>query len=322
VAYVQVITTGGTIASLPNEKGDVSASLSGDALVEKLGVEGNIKVTSSVTTGSYNFDYSTLFQVAQDVIEALENPEVTGVVLTHGTDTMEETAFYLSLVTSSYQKPVVLTGAQLDASYAFSDGTKNLQDAIYAAQSEKLSTFGALIVFAGFIYSARDVSKIDTNALEAFGASGWGPIGRVDNKKIIASRYMNPAINLEAVIPKPVALVRLGIGMNGTEFEQITDGYPGVVIEAFGRGNAHRSITPEVNRLVDAGIPVMITSRCARGEVLPYYGNGGGKDLVRAGAWFAGDLSGEKARILLGTMLSSGKSWGDMKQMVHEVGHA
>ncbi len=103
MGHVQVITTGGTIASLPHENGDVSATLSGQHLMTQLGIESNVKVTSSVTIGSYTFDYSTLFKIANDVTKALKNPDVTGVVITHGTDTIEETAFYLSLVTNSYQ---------------------------------------------------------------------------------------------------------------------------------------------------------------------------------------------------------------------------
>ncbi len=134
-----------------------------------------------------------------------------------------------------------------------------------------------MVVFAGFIYSARDVRKIDTNALEGFDSPGWGPVGRVDNQKVIASQNVSPSASLEATIPKPVALVRLGIGMDGAEFRRITDSYSGVVIEAFGRGNAHKTIPHEVKRLVDNSIPVIVTSRCIRGEVLPVYGNGGGK---------------------------------------------
>lgn len=316
--YVQLITTGGTIASLPTAKGDVMASLAGEDLLIRLGIKGNIRVKSSVTIGSYNFDFSTLYTVAKDIIEALENPEVKGVVVTHGTDTIEETAYYLSLVTNAYKKPVILTGAQLDPSYPFTDGTKNLQDAIRAANSEKLANFGALVVFAGFVYPARDVRKIDTNALEGFDAPGWGPVARVDNQKVIVLRNIKPTIQLEATIPEPVALIRLGIGMTGKEVKRMTAGYRGVVIEAFGRGNAHHTITDEVKQLVDSGTPVIITSRCIRGEVLPVYGNGGGKDLERAGAWFAGDLAGEKARILLGIMLSLGKTWNEMKEILEK----
>lgn len=322
LTHVQILTTGGTISSLPQENGDVSATLSGEELVNRLGVTGNIKIQSSVTIGSFAFDYETLYAVATDVVKALKSPEVSGVVVTHGTDTMEETAFYLSLVTEQFQKPVVLTGAQLNASYSFSDGTKNLQDAVCAAQSQELAGFGTLIVFAGFVHAARDGRKIDTNALEAFASPGWGPVARVDNQDVIVARHVKELPTLNPAIPESVALIRLGIGINGQDFRKMTNGFSGVVIEAYGRGNAHPTISPEVERLVNQGMPVIITSRCVCGSVLPVYGGGGGKDLKRAGAWFAGDLAGEKARILLGTLLANQKTWDEMEQLVEEVGHS
>lgn len=121
---VKIITTGGTIASLPDENGDVLATMSGDELIAYFGIEKNIAVKNSVKIDSSNFDYDLMLKVASDVIDALEDPEVTGVVVTHGTDTMEESAFYLSLMTYNYNKPVILTGAQFDPSYSFSDGIK------------------------------------------------------------------------------------------------------------------------------------------------------------------------------------------------------
>jgi len=317
--HIRIITTGGTIASLPNENGDVLATLSGQDLVDQLGVIGNIQVTSSVTIGSFAFDYDTLVTVAEDVLEALNDPGVAGVVVTHGTDTLEETAFYLSLVTAPIKKPVIVTGAQLDASYLFSDGIKNLQDAIYAAQSDRLANFGTLVSFAGFLYPARDVRKVDTSALEGFESPSWGPVGRIDNQEVILQREVHPQFSLEPVIPEPVALIRLGIGMTGSEISRMAEGYAGVVIQAFGRGNSHPSIPAEIKQLTDQGIPVIITSRCLSGSVLPVYGNGGGKDLERAGAWFAGDLAGEKARILLGTMLSAKKTWDEMKDAFEKM---
>lgn len=318
---VQILTTGGTIASLPQDNGDVSATLAGEELIRRLGVKGEIKVKPLITLGSFAFDYETLYTIAKGVIHALEDPEVEGVVITHGTDTMEETAFYLSLVTGEPDKPVILTGAQLDASYSFTDGIKNLQDAIYAAKSEELKGFGPLIVFAGFVHVARDVCKVDTQALEGFLSPGWGPVARVDDEKVIVARRIKPMVSMKPVVPKPVALIRLAVGMTGAELRKMIDGYEGVVIEAFGRGNSHPTIPDEVHRLVKKGIPVIVTSRCLRGSVLPIYGNGGGMDLERAGAWFAGDLSGEKARILLGTMLANQTSWDEMKKITEQIGN-
>lgn len=320
--HTQILTTGGTISSVPQDNGDVSAALSGEELINELGVTGNIKVDSSVTIGSFAFENSTLLTVANDVLNALKQENVSGVVVTHGTDTMEETAFYLSLVVDSPEKPIILTGAQLDASYSYSDGTRNLQDAIYAAQSEELSGMGVLVVFSGFVHTSRDVRKVDTNALQAFDSPGWGPVARVDNENVILARKVNLFPKLDPVIPSSVVLIRSWIGMTDKEFRQMTEGFSGVVIEAFGRGNAHPTISDEVRRLINLKIPVIITSRCLSGSVLPVYGNGGGKDLERAGAWFSGDLSGEKARILLGTMLANKKSWKEMQEILETINYS
>lgn len=314
--YVELITTGGTIASLPNEDGDVKASIDGQAFIEHYGIEGDIKVTSSMVIDSSNFTYELLYKLAKDVMSAVNDPEVEGIVITHGTDTMEETAFYLSLFTQQYSKPIILTGSQFDASYAFSDGVKNLHDAIQAARSPQLFGCGPVIVFAGFIYSAREVTKVDTNSLEAFGSTAWGPMGRIDDNKIILVRHAKAVKNLELKQLHSVALIRLVSGMTGEELRRMTEGFEGIVVESFGRGNANKDLLQTFVDLVQHGKPVIITSRCHRGEVKPYYGDGGGRDLERAGVWFAGDLDGIKARILLGLLLANNLSWDEMHEVV------
>src|SRR5690625_512875 len=232
-------------------------------------------------------------------MESLKKPHVKGVIITHGTDTIEETSFYLSLFVKTFNKPVILTGAQLDASYSFSDGAMNLKDAITAMESGQLNNLGVLVVFSGFIYSARDVRKVDTSALEGVGSPSNGTLGRVNDFEIILNQYTPTLLDLKPAVPLPVALIRLGIGMTGKEVARMAQGYSGVVIEAFGRGNSHPTIPEVVENLIKSGIPVIITTRCTKGSVYPIYGNGGGRDLERTGAWFAGDLTGVKARILL-----------------------
>ncbi|HET7657773.1 MAG TPA: asparaginase domain-containing protein, partial [Bacillales bacterium] len=209
---MEVITTGGTIASLRKENGDVIAALNGKELVQKLGITDHVQVTTSATIGSFGFEMKTLRKVALDVIKALKSEDVSGVVVTHGTDTMEETAFYLSMVTSLIKKPLALTGAQINASSENGDGPINLRDSIRFAQSEQASELGAVIVFGGFIYLARDVRKVDTSALEAFQSPGYGPVGRVDEGEVSISRFGNTRPVLPPLEPIPVSLIRLGIG--------------------------------------------------------------------------------------------------------------
>jgi L-asparaginase len=316
MAIIQIVATGGTIASLPQANGDVTAAISGEHFLHRYGVAGEVQIHSSVTKGSFAFDYQTLHDVANDVLEIAGQPDVSGVVVTHGTDTMEETAFFLSMVAGGMAKPVVITGAQLDASHPTSDGTRNLADAIRVAQTPEAANWRAVVVFGGFIHSAREVRKVDTCALEAFDSPGYGAVGRVDEDRVLIARRLPEFPTLPLAIPEPVALIRLGVGMTGKEFRHMADGYRGVVVEAFGRGNGHPSLVPEVESLVKQGVPVVVTSRCLRGPVYPVYGGGGGRDLERAGAWFAGDLSGEKARLLLGLLLGNGFQSHEMAKIV------
>lgn len=323
VYLIQLITTGGTIASTPDESGDVTASLSGKDLLQRLGINEHLKIKNAVTLGSYAFNYSTLHEIALHVIDALNDENVSGIVITHGTDTMEETIFYLSLVLEKMNKPVILTGAQIDPSFTYTDGTKNLQEAIIAAKTSYLKEFGPLIVFGGFIYHATDVTKVDTHLLQGFDAPNVGPIGRIDvDEVVIYSKVQKLNVNLKPKIPLPTLLIRLGIGMTGAEIEQIVSKYQGIVIEGFGRGNAHPSITPVVKKLVETRIPVLITSRCFRGAVKPVYGKGGGQDLEKVGSLFAGNLSGVKARILLGLALANNFSLDELKKAIYEISNS
>lgn len=299
-----MITTGGTIASMPQANGDVTATLEGGELLKNKVNANHLRINNAVKLGSFAFSYETLYEIATHVKTALEDELIEGIVITHGTDTLEETAFYLACVTNR-SKPIVLTGAQLDASHPSSDGPRNILDAVAIAKTPMAADWGPVVVFSSFIYGARDVRKSDTNALEAFSSPGWGAIGRVDDGQLIIARNVPLFPVVEPKVPASVVLIRLGIGMTGNEVMHMAEGYEGVVIQAFGRGNAHPSIYPEIKKLVDQGIPVVITSRCNNGAVLPVYGNGGGRDLYRSGAWFVGDLSGEKARLLLGLLLAN-----------------
>jgi L-asparaginase len=315
-----IITTGGTIASLPRANGDVIAVLEGDELLRNQRNSESIRINNVTTLGSFAFTYNTLYEIAQHVQTALMDDTVEGIVITHGTDTLEETSFFLSLVCNR-SKPIVLTGAQLDASHPSSDGHRNLMDAVCVARFKQAANWGPVVVFGGYIYAAREARKVDTNGLEAFAAPGWGPLGRVDQDRVIVARTLTAQPLLQPAIPKSVALIRLCIGMTGDEIAQLANGYKGLVIQAFGRGNAHPSVSPEVQGLVSRGIPVVITSRCISGAVAPVYGNGGGRDLERAGAWFAGDLSGEKARLLLGLLLTHGTNGETSKSFLLQWGN-
>jgi L-asparaginase len=238
--------------------------------------------------------------LARRVLAHASRADVAGVVVAHGTDTMEETVYLIERLHDGIT-PVVLTGAQRGADQADADGPRNLRDAIRLAASGEVRGFGAVLVFAGEIHSGREGRKAHTSALTAFASPGYGPIGHVDGDVVTVRRAPRRTPPLPA--PDRMALVdlhRLYAGSYGRFIEHsLATGAEAVVIEGTGRGNANEQVVAAVADATSRSVPVVICSRCAAGRVEPVYGRGGGRDLAEAGALFAGDLGGPKARVLL-----------------------
>jgi L-asparaginase len=178
-----------------------------------------------------------------------------------------------------------------------------------------------VVVFAGEVHGAREVRKVHTSALEAFASPGYGPLGHVDGERVTYRRRPDrgpPLPHPEGALPQ-VDLIRLHAGSDDRFLRgSLESGSRAIVLEATGRGNANERVLPGVEAAVAAGVPVVICSRCLAGRVEPVYGRGGGKDLAEAGAHFAGDLAGPKARVLLQLALAAG---GDVsKALAAEAG--
>lgn len=318
---VVVLTTGGTIASRPDPSGGVVAAASGEELlsaVPELSGIADVRVEDLFKIGGYLMAPEDMLVVARRVRELSGDEAVAGIVVTHGTDTMEETAYTVDLLHDGEQ-PVVFTGAQRNAAVADTDGPRNLADAVRVAADPDARGLGPVIVMDGSVEAAREATKVHTSAVRAFASPGHGPVGAVsdDAVRVFGRRIrpLNLARNVSAV-PR-VDLIKLSAGIDGTFLRAAREaGARGIVIEAFGIGNANHEVLAEVKRSVGAGIAVMVVSRCPEGYVAPVYGNGGGHDLKEAGAVFGGSLSGQKARILLGIALATadttGKSLDDL----------
>jgi len=245
--------------------------------------------------------------LALRVNEHAAREDVAGVVVTHGTDTMEESVYLIDRLLAS-EKPVVLTGAQRGADEPDTDGPRNLRDAIRVASSAQAAGCGAMIVFAGEIHAAREARKVHTSAVRAFDSPGYGPIGTVDAGSVRFRR--RPDRGAPAPVPSalaPVDLIRLYAGSDAHFLRAaVASGVRAIVLEGTGRGNANEQVVEGVREAVAAGVPVVVCSRCVAGRVEPVYGRGGGRDLEEAGALFAGDLAGPKARVLLQIALGAG----------------
>lgn len=165
-----------------------------------------------------------------------------------------------------------------------------------------------MILFAGEIHAAREAQKVHTSATRAFSSPGFGPIGHVDGDRVTFRRRPERRAPLPA--PErlaPVDLIRLYAGSDARFVRtSVETGARGIVLEGTGRGNANDQVVASVQEAVQAGVVVVVCSRCAAGRAEPVYGRGGGRDLADAGALFAGDLAGPKARVLLQVALGAG----------------
>ncbi|WP_225873863.1 asparaginase [Zafaria cholistanensis] len=300
--------TGGTIASrgLPG-KGAVAAD-STAVLLQGMSQPHTVSSTDVLTTGSYRLGLGDLRTVAGFVQKSLAHPEVDGVVVTHGTDTMEETAFLLDLVHAS-DKSVVLTGAQQTADSPAPDGPRNLELAVQAAASAELRGSGALIAFSGVVRCARGARKTHTTAASPF--AGGTEVAHLVGTELVATA--RPLARRPLPVPPPafdairVEVVTAYPGATTELFDfAVASGAGAVVLAGTGVGNAGPGFAESVRAATAGGCHVILGTRAPWGPVVPTYGNGGGIDLVAAGAIPSGDLNPFQARILAALLLSLG----------------
>lgn len=310
---VAVLGTGGTIASLCDpDTGAAHIETTGETLVA--GIPGlqhvaRLCVESVFTRPSFVITPDDVLALAAAVRRHLARPEVSGVVITHGTDTMEESAFLLDLLLDTAEKPVVLTGAQLSGDMDGADGPRNLINAVRVAASDAARGLGVTVAFADSLFAARDVTKAHTSRLEPFVSTRGMQRGQIsrDAIQVYGPTTARPTYRPSQPLARDIALVRLAMGIDAQSIEQAQSrGCEGIVLAAFGMGNATPAIVQAVKKASADGVPVLVTSRCGAGRVVPVYAQGGGRDLQAAGALFAGDLSGEKARLALMVLLAAG----------------
>ncbi|MDP3967836.1 MAG: asparaginase [Nocardioides sp.] len=305
---VKVLTTGGTIATRTGADGDAIARASGEELLDGVTVPGvNVEVENVMRIGSFRMTLDRLGELAKRVIATLVEPEVAGVVVTHGTDTLEETAMFLDLFVER-GRPVVLTGAQRAADSLSSDGSRNLRDAIIVAATTALAGRGVLITFDGSVFPARGTHKLDSIAATAFGSASTGQIGWVHADAFRAAQpaSMPPALPIEAFNPSRarVDIVPCYPDADGTALVALVDaGARGLVLEGLGSGNANPELCDAVAEATSQGIVVVTASRVQGGPVFPIYADGGGADLVKAGAVPMRSIRPSHARILLASLL-------------------
>lgn len=302
---VAIITTGGTIAMTPDAAaGGAVPTLTGEALVAavpELREIANLRVLPLVNIDSRQMTPELWLRQARLVGETLDNPAVAGVVITHGTDTMEESAYFLDRTLRS-DKPVVLTGAQRDATARDADGPRNLLNAVRQVVDRDARGRGVTITFNGCIYAARPVTKSHASNVAAFDDGNRGLVGEIDD---LGVRWFNRPERAEpyplpAQLPK-VELVYCYPGADGALIDcAAAGGAQGVVVAGYGIGNVNDELYAAIERARRRGVHVVLTTRVREGRVYPVYGGaGGGASLRQLGVVFGSDLLPWKARIEL-----------------------
>ena len=309
---VAIIFTGGTISMTVDDKiGAAIPTLSGEqimSMVTNMDKVADIEVFNFAEIPGPHMTPEKLIELKHYIDNLLKREDICGAVVTHGTDSLEETAYFLDLTISS-KKPVIVTGAMRSSSELGYDGPSNLSASVCTAISDKAIGKGVLIVLNNEVLLASEATKTDTLALNTFKPLSKGPLGLIDCNELVIFKNTEERTVIDTdKIETKVALFKSGIGMDDEFIKFAADsGYKGIVIEAMGRGNLPPNMYEGVKYAREKNIPVVIVSRCHSGRVFDSYGYlGSGRDLRNLGCIFGGELPGQKARIKL--MLSLGKT--------------
>ncbi len=307
---VVVITTGGTIASRPDPvTGGVVPALSGEDLVAAvpgLGDVADVEVQPYSNVLGPALVPDQLFEIAKRARAALDRAEVAGVVVTAGTGIIEEGSYMCELLNPT-EKPIVWTGAQFSADMWDTDGPRNLLNAVRVAVCPDARGLGAVVCFNQEINAARDVVKSHKTNIETFQSLDLGILGRADEDRVVIVR--RPALRRSYEvdhIESNVDLIKLVSGTDDRFFRaSIAAGARAIVVEAFpGVGIVCSTALPGIRAALDAGIPLILSTRSLMGRTIPKYGGElGASDLVKLGVLLAGDLAPSKARILTMVLL-------------------
>ncbi len=299
---ILIIHTGGTISMLENKE------------------TGSVGTTEKHPLSELSSEYAAIANIEEEQIFDLPSPQITplhmlklankiqaeinqydGIVVTHGTDTLEETAYFLDLVLET-NKPVILTGAMRSSNEIGSDALYNFISSLRVAVDDEAHNKGVIVVMNDEIHTAANVTKTSTSNVATFQSPQYGPLGIVTKESIIFHHtILTRKVYPVSKISSKVFLLKAFAGMDGQMIEAIHRARPdGLVIEAFGQGNLPAALMDSLQSFLQNRIPVVLVSRCYQGNVQPTYAYlGGGRQLKDLGIIFANGLSGQKARIKL-----------------------
>jgi L-asparaginase len=303
---IRLLAVGGTISCLPTAGGaGATASLTAAEIVGNvpdLARIAEVEVGDVATIASFAITLADMHALALEVKRALDEG-CDGVVITHGTDTIEETAYALALLLP--RAPIVLTGAMRNPALPGTDGPANLLAAFIVAASTETARLGPVVVLNDELHTARFAQKVHTTRLSTISSLGAGPVGEVVEGRVhvwfrpVWEDYLGLPDSIDEA---PVELVRLAADPSDALLRAAIETLPsGIVIEGTGGGHVPPGLLGALDDAIAAGIPVVVATRCPSGRNLEetYGMPGSERDLLRRGALPAGLLSGHKARLRL-----------------------
>ncbi len=317
---ILVLSTGGTIEMAPGERGLViGPGMEFDRHTAGIPESIELRNERMFSLPSPHLTPDHMLKLTLRLQDLETSGEYKGVVVTHGTDTLEESAFLADLHLRG-TTPVVFTAAMRSPGELGVDGPRNLRAAILTANSE-IHDFGVTVVLGDEIHAAGRVTKTCTSNTSSFNSPGYGPLGFVDEDGVILHRRPLWRLSVPpgpAVLDTRVGLVRCAAGFGGELVDFLVgQGSRAIVIEALGRGNVPPDTAHAIKNAIAAGLVVVITSRCYEGRVLGVYAyEGGCVDLMAAGALTAGDMQGHKIRLMLMACIGRGMGRDEIRGLL------
>lgn len=321
---ILIVFTGGTFSMKIDESTKAAVPFfHGDELIKMIPEIKGMASISIYEFGNFPGPHMTpekMLDLSKKIKSFVQQKDIDGVIVTHGTDTLEETAYFLDL-TIKTEKPIVVIGAMKTSSEPDWDGPKNLIDAIHIINNPNSKSLGVLVCLNGEINAASEVTKTHTENVETFHSLDFGSLGFVEKGRVWYNRLPRKLEHFETEkINSNIDLIKIYAGMNEKFFRFSADsGAEGVVIEAMGVGNVPPQAFEGIKYIVEKNIPVVLVSRCPAGETLDIYGYpGAGKWLKQIGVIFADYLNGQKARIKMMICMGITKDKNELRKMFEE----
>ena len=304
---ILVLHTGGTISMQADDSGAVVTSQDNPMNHVSNPLEGvEVHALDFFNLPSPHIKPKHMLALYQKIKE--ESEHYDGFVITHGTDTLEETAYFLDTMEVPH-KPIVLTGAMRSSNELGSDGVYNYLSALRVASDDKATDKGVLVVMNDEIHAAKYVTKTHTTNVSTFQTPTHGPLGLIMKYEILYFKTAEPRVRFDLDrIQGLVPIIPVYAGMTEELLDLLpVDQLDGLIIQAFGAGNVPKETSQKLNALIQEGLPIALVSRCFNGIAEPVYAyEGGGVCLQNAGVFFVKELNAQKARLKLLIAINAG----------------